>query len=138
MAVGTYIASTVVMALLGVGVFYAAVHGRPWKRYAPRAGPAGGSRGVASDTRTWIALFVGLSLAAVVGIVGILQSGADSTILIVGGAGAIIVAFLAIGTYSAARSRGHPYSLAIGETLGVLGAVVLLAMVVNLVTRFGP
>ena len=138
MAAGTYLASTVVLGLLAAGVFYAAVNGRAWKRYAPQVLSKGRRGGLASDSRDWILGFVVVTVLAIAGLVGVLESGAGASVVIFAGAAVAIVGFLIVGTYTTARSRGHPHAYAVGEAVGVLGAVVLVAMVVNLLTRFGP
>ena len=138
MVAGNYLASTVVMGLVVAGVVYAVVNGRSWKRYSPQAvGGERTDRGSVAGGRTWIVGFGILSIVAVGGTLAILQSGADGTVLIFGAAAVTVVSFLLVGTYATARSRGHPHAYAIGETVGMFGAVVILAIVVNLVVRFG-
>lgn len=137
MATGTFLASSVVMGLVAAAVFYVTVNSRPWKRYRPQVVGTDQVGSVAADDRTWIVSFIVLSLAAVGGVLVVLESGANATLLIFAGAALVIVGFLVLGTYSAARSRGHPHSHAVATTIGVLGGVVILAMVVNLLTQFG-
>ena len=138
MVAGNYLASTVVMGLLAASVLYATVNGRSWKRYSPQAVSTEGNQGgFVTGGRTWIVAFGLLSIAAVGGTLTILQSGGNGTVLIFGAAAALVVGFLLLGTYATARSRGHPHSHAIGETVGMAGAVVILAIVGNLLIRFG-
>lgn len=138
MVTGTFLASTVIMGLLAAGVFYVAVNGRSWKRYSPQAlGTDWSGFGFVSDSRAWILGFVVLTVAAVVAIPTVLEGGADASGLIFGSMAALTVSFLLFGTYATARSRGHPHSHAVAEAIGMFGAVVILAIVGNLVIQFG-
>lgn len=130
-----YLASTVVM---GVGLLVMGgllLAGRKWERYSPR-GMTESASGLFGDPRVWIVGFAVLGLGAAAGTVTVLRS-ADPTVLIFAGAGLIIVAFMAVGTYFTARARGHPHSHAVGEAIAVLGGVTILALVGNLLTNFG-
>lgn len=93
---------------------------------------------IARSPRTW---YVGFALA-----VAVVGTGAVAFVGGVGGEiartagliaaaclGALLVAYLFLGTYLAARQRGRPEAQAVAEGLGALGGLFVLAIVTALV-----
>lgn len=138
MATGTFLASSLVMGLVAASAFFLVARGRAWERYYPSAvGTARSTRDRLEGGNLLLAIFVLLSIAAIGGVLLVLEGAASSTLLIFAGAGIAVVGFLVLGTYAAARSRGQPHAHAVGTAVGVLGGVVLLVIVGNLLTQFG-
>lgn len=128
MATSAYLVSTVVMGVLFVSVALAVARGRDWRRYSSeREAPPGVTSRLANDGTAWIVGFV-LLVAAAIGAT-LVAAGGGGTTLVVAGGGAAAIAFLTVGIYSAAKSRGHPHSHAVGEAIITLGAVSLVAIV---------
>ncbi|MFC7193534.1 hypothetical protein ACFQL4_00955 [Halosimplex aquaticum] len=94
-----YLASTVVTALLGVGVVILALRSRPWHHYAPRVSygelaggrPRGGVAQIAGRTSTWTALYVVLVLGFLAGATGY-ASGAITGPAVIGAVVALVAA----------------------------------------------
>lgn len=144
--------STVVMAVLLVVIAAAiAKQGSPrgaWiashRRYVPGvSGGEGGVRmpsgdGIADSMGVWIAIFFalvfGFGIAALV-LVGWLNLGVAASLggVVLGLFGLVLVLYLGIGIYLAARSRGQPYSMAAAQAVTVLAMVALLGITLKLV-----
>lgn len=142
--------STVVMAALLVAIVFAiARQGSPrgtWiashRRYVP--GLAGGdgtlrpSRGSLADSMgVWIAVFLALVFAVGIGalvLVGWMKLGVSGSLgtVVVGLLGLLLVGYLGAGIYLAARSRGHPYSMAAAQAVTALAMVALLGIALKL------
>lgn len=143
--------STVVMAVLLVAIVVAiARQGSPrgaWiashRRYVPGVASGEGSvraleaDGLADSVEVWIGAFLalvfGFGIAALV-LVGWLKLGVAASLggVVIGMFGLLLVLYLGVGVYLAARSRGHPYSMAAGQAVTVLAMVGLLAITVKL------
>lgn len=135
MATSTYLVSAAVMGALAVGVFVLAA-GLDWRRYrVPREDGGGWLDWAATDVSAWLVGFVVLTVAAVAGLVVVLQSGSGA--LFVGGLGIVFAGFLAFAVYVTGKSRGHPHSHAVGEALVALGAAGLIAVVAWLLLTAG-
>lgn len=145
--------STVVMAvLLAVIVLAIAKQGSPrgtWiashRRYIPggaggdgRLRPAAGD-GLADSMGVWVAAFLalvfgfGFAALALVGWGDLGVSGSLGTVF-VGLFGLLLTVYLGVGIYLAARSRGHPYSMAAAQAATVLAMVALVLITIQLVT----
>ncbi|MEF8853060.1 MAG: hypothetical protein V5A44_05785 [Haloarculaceae archaeon] len=141
MANAAYLVSTLVMALLGVGVVVLVLRGRAWRRYVPQAAyglsagtgrPASGLAKVAGSTNTWTAGFILLALVAL-GAVVVASSGAMGSSVVVAILALGVVAFLVAGTYFAVREHGRPPSQATAAAAIVLGLLFIAVIAVNLV-----
>jgi hypothetical protein len=133
MATAPTLVSAGLMALAVLLVGFAVVRSRPWQRYAPKYQPDGRSvTDVAASQTVWIAAFSLLVLVAVGGSVAIL-AGDASSLVIVAVVTAVLLGFLLAGTYGMAASRGHPHSYAVAETLGILAALVIVAIAAQVV-----
>lgn len=144
--------STAVMAVLLVVIAAAiAKQGSPrgaWiathRRYVP--GVSGGEGGVgvpsgdgiADSVGVWIAIFFalvfGFGITALL-LVGWLKLGVAASLgsVVLGLFGLVLILYLGIGMYLAARSRGQPYSMAAAQAVTVLATVALLAIALKLV-----
>lgn len=146
------VVSAVVMGvILGAAVAVLARLGSPrgaWilshRRYVPgRAEGVPGERssplaGIADNTTALtVAFFVlvfgfGTAAVALVGGFGLSVPASLGTVL-VGLFAVVLVGYLGVGVYLAARSRGRPYSMAAAQSAAVLGLVALLAIALKLV-----
>jgi len=141
MANAAYLASTLVMALLGVGVVVLVLRGRRWEHYSPQAAyalDAGGGRPrsalsrVAGSTGTWTLgffLIVGGFLAAVL----VTVSGAIGGTGVVAGLVTAVVVYLVGGVYLALRGNGRPTSQAVAGSAITLGLLAVAAIGANLI-----
>lgn len=148
MAVTSPVVSTVVMGVILVAtVATLAKYGSPrgeWitthRRYVPGGveGAVGRRPSLADNTAVWTAAFLvlvfGFGAAAVVlvGGFGVTVSESLGTV-VVALFGVVLTLYLGIGVYLAARSRGHPYSMAAAQSAAVLGLVALLAIALKLI-----
>jgi hypothetical protein len=128
MASAPTLASAGLMALAVLLVGFVVVRSRSWQRYAPKYQPEGRSVGdLAASQATWIWAVSLLLLVALGGSVAILIGDASS-LLILAVVAAVLFGFLLAGTYGVATSRGHPHSYAVAETLGILAALLIVAI----------
>ena len=144
MANAAYLASTLVMALLGVGVVVLVLRGRRWEHYRPRAAyalDAGGGRPrsalsrVAGSTGAWtlgFVLLVGGFLAAVL----VTVSGAISGTGVIAGLMAAIMVYLVGGVYLALRGNGRPTAQAVAGSAVMLGLLSVAVIGAKLVIGF--
>lgn len=137
MASYVYLASAVVMGLLGIIVFVATARGRNWYEYTPQISPPepGVVGKLTHDIRAWVLGFLILVVGATAAVLAAVSSG--NLAFIFGLLGLLVVGFLTFGVYSAGRSRGHPHAYAVGEAVIALGTIVLLGITGNLVLSFG-
>lgn len=137
-----YLASTVVTALLGVGVVVLALRSRPWHHYAPRISyrelasgrPRGGLARAAGRTSTWTALYVVLVLGFMGGAMAY-ASGAVTGPAVIGAVVALVACFLVGGIYVALREHGRPSAQAAAGSAVATGMLFVLAITVVLVTN---
>lgn len=141
MAEPAYLASTLVMGLLAVGVVVLVVRGRRWQHYTPRAAyamdagdgrPRSGLARVAGATGTWTVAYLLLALGFLAGAVVTLSGTLSGSALIVGLMAAIVV-YLVGGTYVAMRGNGRPSAQAAAGSAVVLGLLFVLGISVKLV-----
>lgn len=140
MADPAYLASTLVMALLAVGVVVLVLRGRQWHQYTPQAAygmDAGGGRPrsalsrAVESTNTWTLAYVLLALVFLAGAVVTLSGGVSGSAVIVGLL-VVVVAYLAGGVYIAMRGNGRPSAQAAAGSAVVLGGLVVLGISVKL------
>lgn len=141
MADPAYLASTLVMGLLAVGVLVLVVRGRRWRHYVPMAAygldaggghPRSGLSRVAGATSTWTVAYVLLVLGVLVGAIVALSGVVSETGVIVGLVVAILV-YLVAGVFFAMRSNGRPTSQAVAGSAITLGLLFVLGISVKLV-----
>jgi cbb3-type cytochrome oxidase subunit 3 len=142
MADTAYLASTVVMGLLGVGVVVLALRVRQWRQYVPAVAsgdlaagdgrPTSGLARLAGTTGTWTVLYV-VTVLAFLGGVMVYSSGAASGTVVIGGLGVLIALYMVAGVYFALREHGRPYSQATAGSAVTLGALAIAAIVLKLV-----
>jgi len=130
----TYLLSTALMGVLVLGVAVMIARGRAWHEYRPELFRGEGLP--SGDDPTL--LTVGFLLLVLVAIgVTLFAAGGGSVAAFLGVAGLLVVGFLVVGVYATARSNGHAYSLAVGEAIATLGAVLLVVLVGWLLTTAG-
>ncbi|MCU4802629.1 hypothetical protein OB920_19900 [Halobacteria archaeon HArc-gm2] len=141
----TYVTSMLVMAALAVLVLIALVRSRRWYHYAPAPDEHGQVPALEGERRppllerptTWIVGFVALMLGAVGGVFAFVTNPdapaglLSLPVLAVGGL--MLGGYLLYGTYSAAKGRGHPSSIAAAETATLAGALFLVAVSAQLI-----
>jgi len=141
MANAAYLVSTLVMALLGVGVVVLVLRGRGWRNYVPRAAyglaagagrPRSGLSKVAGSTNTWTAGFIVLALG-VLGAVVVVSSGAVGGTVAVALLALGVAAYLIAGTYFAVRESGRSAAQATAAAATVLGLLFVAIIGLNLV-----
>jgi heme/copper-type cytochrome/quinol oxidase subunit 4 len=141
MANAAYLVSTLVMALLGVGVVVLVLRGRAWRNYVPQAAyglaagagrPRSGLAKVAGSTNTWTAGFI-FAMLVVLGAVVVASSGAVASTVAVGLLGLGVVAYLVAGTYFAIRESGRSAAQATAAATLVLGLLLVAVIGINLV-----
>jgi FtsH-binding integral membrane protein len=127
MATSTYLLSTVMMSVLVLGVAFVLARGRAWRQYRPQLFGPDADVDLTSDP---FALAVGFILLLGVSlVVTLFAAGGGSIAIFLAVAGAIVVGFLLAGIYSTARSNGHARSYAVGETVLILGGILLVTIV---------
>lgn len=86
---------------------------------------------VLKSPAAWVVIFIGMILAGA-GTVVLVLDGADvllvAVVLVVG-----LVGYLAIGSYSLARNRGHSSAMSFLESVTILGLLAVLAAITHLV-----
>ncbi|WP_123536272.1 hypothetical protein [Halosimplex salinum] len=137
-----YLASTVVMGLLGVGVFVLAQRLRGWEHYTPRVAygdidaghgrPATGLAGVAGRTSTWTAAYIVLVLGFLLGAT-VYASGAITGPSMIAALGALVAVYLVGGIYFAMREHGRPSAQAAAGSAVATGMLFVVAITVLLV-----
>lgn len=141
MADPAYLASTLVMGLLAVGIVALVVRGRRWRQYTPQAAygmDAGGGRPasalskISGATSTWTVAYLLLVLGFLAGAVVTLSGALPGPAVIVGLAAALLV-YLVGGVYVAMRGNGRPSAQAAAGSAVVLGLLFVLAISVKLV-----
>jgi len=141
MANAAYLVSTLMMALLGVGVVVLVLRGRAWRNYVPQAAyglaagagqPRSGLAKVAGSTNTWTVGFLVLAIG-VLGAVWVVSSGAVSSTVALGLLGLGVVAYLVVGTYFAIRESGRSTAQATAMAVIILGLLFIAIISVNLV-----
>jgi hypothetical protein len=141
MANTTYIASTVLMGLLGVGIGLFVLRSRRWRRYVPRVAaevaagerPASGLAGLAGRTSTWTVAYVALVLGFMFGAMAY-AGGAITGPVVIGAVVALVAAFLVAGVYLAMRDNGRPSAQAAAGSAVATGMLAVVAITVVLVT----
>ncbi|WP_436923192.1 hypothetical protein [Halosimplex amylolyticum] len=137
-----YLASTVVTALLGVGVVALALRSRRWHHYVPLAAyrevgadgsrPTSGLAQIAGRTSTWTALYVVLVLGFMIAPM-VYASGAITGPAVIGAVGALVALYLVGGVYVALREHGRPSAQAAAGSAVATGMLFVLAITVLLV-----
>lgn len=145
------VVSTVVMGMLLVAIVVAiARRGSPRgsqivsnRRYRPAgaAEPSGGAGALlraAGSPTVWAAVFFllvfGIGAGALLAVGGFgVDVPASAATAVAGLFVAVLGVYLAVGTYYAARGRGHPDSMAVAEGVGALAMVVILGIALRLV-----
>jgi len=140
MADPAYLASTLVMGLLAVGVVVLVLRARQWHR-TPQAAYGGGAGGGQSSsalsravdsTNTWTLTYLLLALGFLAGAV-VSLSGAVSGPAVIVGLVAVVVVYLVGGIYLAMRGNGRPSAQAAAASAVVLAVLVALGISVKLV-----
>lgn len=141
MANVAYLASTLVMGALGVGVVVLVLRGRRWHHYVPSVaygldagGAAPGSvlSRVAGSTNTWTLVY----LVTVLGFLGgalVTLSGAVNEMALIAGLVAVIVVYIVAGVYIAMRGNGRPSSQAAAGSAVTLGFLFVAAITAKLI-----
>lgn len=141
MAEMVYLASTVVMGLLGVGVFVLATRTRRWHHYTPQAAydlDAGGGSPrsplakLAGSTGTWTVLYVLLVLGFMAGAM-VYASGAITGPTVIAALGATVAIYLVGGVYFAMREHGRPSAQATAGSVITVGMLSVVAISAKLV-----
>jgi|GEM_PF-1075689 len=141
MANAAYLASTLVMGLLGVGVVVLVLRGRRWENYRPQAAyglSAGGGAPPSSlskfagATSTWTVGFFLLALG-LLGAVVVASSGAVDGTVVIAGLAVAVVAFLVVGVYVALRGNGRSSSVAAAGSAMTLGLLFIAIIALNLI-----
>ena len=141
MANAAYLVSTLMMALLGVGVVVLVLRGRAWRNYVPQAAyglaagagqPRSGLAKVAGSTNTWTIGFI-LAMVGVLGAVVVVSSGAVASTVAIALLGLGVVAYLIVGTYFAIRESGRSNAQATAMAVIVLGLLLAAIIALNLV-----
>jgi cbb3-type cytochrome oxidase subunit 3 len=141
MADPAYLAGTLVMGLLGVGVVVLVLRGRRWHHYAPTAAygmdagdgrPTSGLSRVANKTSTWTAAYALLVLGFLAGAIITLSGSISGPALIVALVAAIVL-YLVGGVYLAMRGNGRPSAQAAAGSAVTLGLLFVLAISAKLV-----
>jgi hypothetical protein len=141
MANPAYLASTLAMGLLAVGIVVFVVRGRRWRQYTPRAAyamdagggsPASALSRVAGATNTWTAAYILLVLGLLAGLI-ITLSDALSGGAVIAALGALLSAYLVGGVYFAMRGNGRPSAQAAAGSAIVLGLLFVFGIGVKLV-----
>jgi len=141
MAVPGYLASTLVMGLLAIGVVVLVVRARRWRHYTPTAAysmdaggglPKSGLARVAGATSTWTAAYVLLVLGVLAGAIVALSGVVSETGVIVGLVVGVVV-YLVGGVYLAMRGNGRPSAQAAAGSAVTLGLLFVLGIAVKLV-----
>lgn len=136
-----YLASTLVMGLLALGVVVLVVRGRRWQHYTPQAAyamdagggaPQSGLARVAGATSTWTVAYVVLVLGFLAGAIVTLSGVVTGPALIVGLLAAIVV-YLVGGVYLAMRGNGRPSAQAAAGSVVVLGMLFVVGISVKLI-----
>ena len=136
-----YLASTLVMGLLGVGVVVLVLRVRRWQQYTPRVAyddiDAGGGRPttglarMAGQTNTWTVAYVLLVLGFLLGAV-VYSSGAVTGMTMIAAVGGLIAVYLVGGIYFAMREHGRPSAQAAAGSAVATGMLSVLAITVTL------
>jgi len=141
MANAAYLASTLLMGLLGVGVVVLVLRGRHWENYRPQAAyglqagggaPASPLSKVAGATSTWTVAFFVLALGFL-GAVIVTASGAIGGTAVIAGLAVAVVAFLVGGVYVALRGNGRSSSVAAAASAMTLGLLFIAIIALNLI-----
>jgi heme O synthase-like polyprenyltransferase len=134
MVATTYILSSFLMAVVLLAVGFATTRSRTWRQYAP-ASEQDGSPVLAllKQPATWTWGFVVIVIATLASALAYLNGVAVGQSVLVSLLGGLVVCYLAVGIYYAAKSRGHPHAYAIAESVVALAALLLLAIVSQLV-----
>lgn len=139
----SFLLSTLLMGTLAALVLVAVLRSRRWYSYSPETGARVG--GLSDESRppvwsrpaTWILAFVGLTALAVGGVFAFVTNpDAPAGLLsapVLGVGGLLLVGYLTLGVYHAAKERGHPASIAAAETATVLGVLFLVAVSAQLI-----
>jgi len=136
-----YLASTVLMGLLGVGVVVFVLRSRRWRHYVPRVAggvaagerPASGLAALAGRTSTWTVAYVALVLGFMFGAMAY-ASGAVTGPAVIGGVVALVASFLVAGVYVSMRDNGRPSAQAAAGSAVATGLLAVVAITVVLVT----
>ena len=141
MANAAYLASTLLMGLLGVGVVVLVLRGRRWENYRPQAAyglSAGGGAPptalskFAGATSTWTVGFFLLALGFLGAIVVALGADLGGT-AVIAGLGVVVVAYVVGGVYLALRGNGRSSSVAAAASAMTLGLLFIAAIALNLI-----
>lgn len=151
MAAVSPVVSTVVMGVLLVAIVLAiARRGSPRgaqiasnRRYLParsaeRSGGAGTLLRASGSPTVWMAVFFllvfSIGAGALLAVGGFGVEVPASVVMAVAGLFVVVLGgYLAVGIYYAARSRGHPGSMAVAEGVGTLALVAMLGIALRLV-----
>ena len=136
-----YLASTLVMGLLVVGVVVLMLRVRRWQQYTPRVAyddiDAGGSRPatglarVAGQTNTWTVAYILLTVGFLLGAV-VYSSGAVTEMTMLAALAALVAVYLVAGIYFAMREHGRPSAQAAAGSAVATGMLSVLAITVTL------
>lgn len=142
--VAAYLASAALMGLIVAVVLVALARGPGWYKYTPlTAGEGAGwperrpsAAGVLSRPVTWLVLFVGTALIAVVGVFAIVTDPGplaltDPPALVLG---SLALVYLVGGAYLAVRDRGLSRAMGIGIAVTITAVILLGGVAVQLLT----
>ena len=134
-----YLASTLVMGLLGVGVVALMLRVRRWQHYTPRVAyddidaggrPTTGLARMAGQTNTWTAAYILLVLGFLLGAV-VYSSGAVTGTAMLAALAALVAVYLVAGIYFAMREHGRPSAQAAAGSAVATGMLSVLAITVS-------
>jgi len=144
MAESIYLASTLIMGLLIVGVVALALRARRWEHYTPQVAygdlNAGGGRPrsaigrVVATPSVWTATYI---LLAVVFLGGVIVAAGGGVSMagpaVMGALGAVLAGYVIGGVYVALRQHGRPTAQAVGGAAVALGGLFLIGLTLQLV-----
>lgn len=131
-----YLTSTLVMALLVVGVVVLVLRGRRWRHYTPQAAyamdagggsPTAGLARIAASANTWTVAYVLLVVGVLAGAF-VALTGAVSETGMIAGFGAALLVYVVVGVYAAMRTNGRSSAQAVGASAVTLGFLLILAV----------
>lgn len=134
LVIGTIMGVVLLLIAAGVNVI------RTWRRESPEAEAASGAvfdalRSPAVWTVAFVLLAFAFGLGAVVVVGGLAVPALDSAVaaaVMIAAFGVLIVAFFFAGVYSTARARGADSAPAVALVSGIVGLLVIVAIVAKL------
>lgn len=137
-----YLASTLLMGLLGLGVLVLVLRARGWYEYTPqvaygdlRAGreePGSALSRYARSTNAWTVAYLLLVLGFTAAVL-VYLSGAITGLAVVYAVGGIVALYLVVGVYVVVRDSGRPNAQAVAATVFTVALLVLAVISARLI-----